>query len=170
GRSIEAEEPPSTRLQEETSRLVRLAAAAAITLCVVVTVVYGLTRHVWLEAALAGLALAISLMPEEFPVILTVFLALGAWRLARTQVLTRRAAAIESLGAATVLCVDKTGTLTQNRMGVRLLSANGRDSVLPREEDLPESVHPLLEYGILASQRDPIDPMDRALKELGDRT
>jgi Ca2+-transporting ATPase len=120
-----------------------------------VTLVYGLTRHAWLEATLAGLALAISLMPEEFPVILSSFMALGAWRIARSRVLTRRAPAIESLGSATVLCVDKTGTLTQNRMVVRALLGDSLvvdpDAAVP----LPEAVHAVLEYAILASQRDP---------------
>ena len=67
-----------------------------------------------------------SMLPEEFPVVLTVFLAMGAWRISQARVLTRRASAIESLGAATVLCTDKTGTLTQNRMSIaRLLLPEG---------------------------------------------
>jgi Ca2+-transporting ATPase len=170
GKAIESEAPGKTRLQLETAGLVRFFAISGVILCGAVTVVYGLTRHAWLEATLAGLALAISLMPEEFPVILSVFMALGAWRIARSRVLTRRAPAIETLGSATVLCVDKTGTLTQNRMVVRALIGDSvvvdPDSAVP----LPEPAHPVLEIAILASQRDPFDPMDRALKELGDRT
>lgn len=169
GKALESQVPEKTRLQEETSRLVRYSAAAGLLLCVAVTIIYGLTRPSWLEAVLAGLALAISLMPEEFPVILTVFMALGAWRIARSRVLTRRAPAIETLGSATVLCVDKTGTLTQNRMEVRAMVAEGNAFEVDSAA-LPEHVHPVVEYGILASQRDPFDPMDRALKELGERT
>ena len=82
-------------------------------------VVYGLTRGNWLAGVLAGIATAMAILPEEFPVVLTVFLALGAWRMSRKQVLTRRSPVIETLGSATVLCVDKTGTLTLNRMTVR---------------------------------------------------
>jgi Ca2+-transporting ATPase len=170
GQAIQSEPEAKTRLQRETSRLVHISAVAGIGLCIAVTVVYGITRHAWLEAALAGLALAISLMPEEFPVILTVFMALGAWRIARSRVLTRRAPAIETLGSASVLCVDKTGTLTQNRMEVRLLIEDGTSFDVDSNGGLPETVHPVVEYAILASQRDPTDPMDRALKELGERT
>ena len=72
----------------------------------------------WLNAFLGGIALSMSLLPEEFPVILTVFMVMGAWRISRAGVLTRRSAAIETLGAATVLCTDKTGTLTENRMTI----------------------------------------------------
>ena len=170
GKAIESEPREKSQLQKETARLVRVFAVAGLGLCVAVALVYGLTRGSWLEATLAGLALAISLMPEEFPVILTVFLALGAWRIARSRVLTRRAATIETLGAATVLCVDKTGTLTQNRMEVRLLAAEGHPIDVGPSAAPPEGVHPLMEAAVLASQRDPFDPMDRALKELGERT
>jgi len=170
GKAMEAEAPGKTRLQQETLGLVRFFAIAGLILCGAVTLFYGLTRHAWLEATLAGLALAISLMPEEFPVILSVFMALGAWRIARSRVLTRRAPAIETLGSATVLCVDKTGTLTQNRMVVRALIGDSLAVDPDAAAPLPEAVHAVLEYAILASQRDPFDPMDRALKELGERT
>ncbi len=79
---------------------------------------YGLTRGGWIEAVLAGITTAMSMLPEEFPVVLTVFMAMGAWRIGQAGVLTRRAAAIETLGSTTVLCTDKTGTLTENRMAV----------------------------------------------------
>ena len=104
----------------------RVLAIVGVTLCVVVIVLYGATRGDWLTGLLSGLTLAMALLPEEIPVILTVFLALGAWRMSRQKVLTRRVAAIETLGAATVLCADKTGTLTQNRMTLRRLAASGK--------------------------------------------
>ena len=137
-------------------------------------VVYALTRDGWLQGLLAGLTLAMATLPEEFPVVLTIFLALGAWRLSRSKALTRRGAAIEALGAATVLCVDKTGTLTQNRMTVTRLYAQGAILDVPagaadRAAELPEAFHALVEYGILASQRDPFDPMDRAIAAVGSR-
>ena len=101
-------------------RAVRWMATFGLLGCALVVTAYALTRgadlRAWRDGGLAGIALAMGLLPEEFPVVLTVFLALGAWRLSRQQVLTRRLPAIETLGAASVLCVDKTGTLTLNQL------------------------------------------------------
>ncbi len=171
GRSLQTIVPEKTRLQKETDRLVRRVAVGAVALCLAVVVLYGLTRESWLDGFLAGLALAMAILPEEFPVVLTIFLALGAWRLARKNVLTRNLPAIESLGAATVLCVDKTGTLTQNRMSVHTLSAGQDLYEIPAEqnEPLPRNFHELVEFGILASRKDAFDPMERAIHDLGSR-
>ena len=130
GRALEGIELESTRLEKETRSLVRLFATVSLTLCAAVAVIYGMTRGNWLQGALAGLALAISMVPEEFPVVLTVFLAIGAWRISNKRVLTRRVAAIEMLGSATVLCVDKTGTLTMNRMTVSEVAADRKSTRL----------------------------------------
>ncbi|OPX88148.1 MAG: Calcium-transporting ATPase 1 [Pelotomaculum sp. PtaB.Bin013] len=111
-----AVEAGETLLQRETGRLVRNLAAVGLSLYAVVVVVYGLTRGNWLNGFLAGTTMAMATLPEELPVVLTVFLALGAWRISQKRVLTRRVPAVETLGSATVLCVDKTGTLTQNRI------------------------------------------------------
>ena len=108
--SILEREPP--RLQMETRRVVQVFAFVGAVVCVLAIVLYGVTRGDWLLAVLAGIALGMSMLPEEFPVVLTVFMAMGAWRISRARVLTRRPAAIETLGSATVLCTDKTGTLT----------------------------------------------------------
>jgi Ca2+-transporting ATPase len=153
-----------TRLQAETDRIVRILAGVAVVLCLVVVVVYGFARGSLIDGLLAGISLAMALIPEEFPVVLTVFLALGAWRMARVQVLTRRVAAIEALGAATVLCVDKTGTLTQNRMSVARLAIPGVAVTLDGEV-APPAFHRLIEVGMLASPLDPFDPMERAIKQ-----
>jgi Ca2+-transporting ATPase len=168
GRSLRGLDGGPTRLEREVGRLVRVLAAVGIALCLVVAVLYGLIRHGWLEGALAGLALAISLMPEEFPVILTLFLAIGAWRISRRNVLVRRMPALEALGATTVLCVDKTGTLTENRMTATVLSVNGERYDVPAHdgEALPERFHRLLEFAVLASQQSPFDPMERSINQL----
>ena len=142
--------------------------------CALVVVAFALTRgggaDVWKQGFLAGIAMAMATLPEEFPVVLTVFLALGAWRISRSNVLTRRMPAVETLGAATVLCVDKTGTLTQNRMTLRQLAvAGGSIDLATLDGALPEDLHGLLENAILASKRDPFDPMERALHVAGDR-
>ena len=171
GRALQGVKSEQTRLQRETGRLVRLFAIAGLTLCALVVVLYGLLRGDWLNGLLAGIALAMSLLPEEFPVVLTVFLALGAWRIAQRHVLTRRMPAIETLGAATVLCVDKTGTLTENRMSVRQLFAKGTSYEVweGAQQTLPDEFHELVELAVLASQQDPFDPMEQALRGLGER-
>ena len=163
-------------MQQETGRLVRALAILGMAMCSVVVVVYALTRgndlETWKKGLLAGIALAMAMLPEEFPVVLTIFLAMGAWRISQKCVLTRRIPAVESLGAATVLCVDKTGTLTQNRMSISKLVADGKvfDAADPARQNLPEEFHTLLEFGILASKREAFDPMEKALAELGMRT
>ncbi|MFZ5586292.1 MAG: cation-translocating P-type ATPase [Thermodesulfobacteriota bacterium] len=160
--------PEPTPLQRQTGRLVGRLAAAGLGLSALVAVLYGLGRGDWLHALLAGLSLAMAMLPEEFPVVLAIFLALGARRIARRQVLTRRLPAVETLGAAQVLCVDKTGTLTQNRLAAAGLWRDGQAwDLAAAGRPLPEHFHRLLEYAVLASRRDPFDPLDRALREAG---
>ena len=174
GKALEQVEPEPTLLQKETGRLVRTFAIVGLMACALVVVAFAFTRGggagVWKQGFLAGIAMAMAMLPEEFPVVLTVFLALGAWRISRSHVLTRRMPAVETLGAATVLCVDKTGTLTQNQMTLRQLAVSGSAFDLATLRGaLPEDLHSLLEHAILASKRDPFDPMERALHEAGDR-
>jgi Ca2+-transporting ATPase len=180
GNALQTLKPELTPLQREMNRLVSRLFGIALGLCVAIVVVYGLTRGDWLKGVLAGITLAMAILPNEFPVVVTIFLALGAWRISQNHVLARRAAAVETVGAATVLCVDKTGTLTLNQMAVQQLcaydyaanpveSAHSYDLSLHSPESLPETVHPLVEFCILASQRDPFDPMEKAFKQLGDR-
>jgi P-type Ca2+ transporter type 2C len=174
GKALERVEPEPTLLQKETGHLVRTFALAGLMSCALVVVAFAFTRgggaHVWKQGFLAGITMAMATLPEEFPVVLTVFLALGAWRISRRNVLTRRMPAVETLGAATVLCVDKTGTLTQNQMTLRQLAVYGNAIDLATlRGTLPEALHSLLEHAILASKRDPFDPMERALHAAGDR-
>ena len=169
GKALQTVGPEQSLLQKETSQLVRRLAVVAIVLCLVVIGVYGLTRADWLGGVLAGLTLAMAILPNEFPAVLAIFLALGAWRISRQGALARRVPVLETLGSATVLCVDKTGTLTQNQMSVQSLSTAAGLALVPVDatQPLPEEVHELVEYAILASQRDPFDPMDKAFTSLG---
>ena len=171
GRALQRLEPEPTLLQKETGQLVGRLAIIAISICVVVAIIYGLSRGDWLNGFLAALALAMAILPNEFPVVVTIFLALGAWRISQKRVLARRMPAVETLGSATVLCVDKTGTLTLNQMSVTQMFAEGEvyDLNLHEREPLPETFHQLVEFSILASHRDPFDPMEKAFKQLGDR-
>jgi P-type Ca2+ transporter type 2C len=163
-RTIETERTP---LQREIDRLVRRIALVGLAAAAIVVVVYGFTRGQWLQGLLAGIGTAMAMLPEEFPVVLTVFLALGAWRLSQKHVLTRRSAVLETLGSATVICVDKTGTLTVNRMTVRELIVGGETYTIGAGP-LPERFHGLVEFSVLASPVDPFDPMDTAFKVLGE--
>ena len=171
GKALQVLEPEDTNLQRQTGRIVRNFAIVGLALCAAVIVAFGLTRGDWLNGFLAGITLAMATLPEEFPVVLTIFLALGAWRISRHHVLTRRIPAVEMLGAATVLCVDKTGTLTLNRMTVTRIDLDGEHfEVDGRQLSLPERLHEIVEYSILASPPDPFDPMEKAMQELGGRT
>ncbi|WP_303828951.1 cation-translocating P-type ATPase [Asticcacaulis taihuensis] len=154
-------EPP--RLKREMGRLVRVFAIGGGVISLLVMILYGLYRGTWLEALLAGIAVGMSMLPEEFPVVVTIFMAMGAWRISRARVLTRRAAAIETLGAATVLCTDKTGTLTENIMRVAELRRPDGQVYRASDEALPDVFHDLARFSILASAREPFDPMEKAL-------
>jgi len=169
GKALSALDTERSPLQKQTAHLISTLAFFAIGLSLFLFVVYGLMRGSWLQALLAAIALAMAMLPEEYPVVLTVFPALGAWRLSKQKVLTRRIAAIETLGATSVLCVDKTGTLTENRMMVARLYA-GEDGFTVNYETpvkLPEKFHSLVEFSILASETDPFDPMEQAFARLG---
>ena len=172
GQSLSTLEVEPPRLRTQTRRLVRVFALVGASVSLLAVVLYGTLRGGWLDAVLAGIALGMSMLPEEFPVVLTVFMAMGAWRISRARVLTRRAAAIETLGSATVLCTDKTGTLTENRMSIAQLRLADGSVFTPHTDagaSLPERFHTLVEFGVLASARDPFDPMEKAFHGLADQ-
>ena len=150
-----------TLVQRDLRRLIGRLGVAAIAFCLLVALIYGLARGDWFRGALTGITLAISLVPEEVPMVLAIFMALGAWRLARRNVLVRRSAVIETLGATTLLCVDKTGTLTENRMTLDCVWRDGRFL------DLPAGADPDAAAVLIAAQRasapQPHDPMDAAV-------
>ncbi|MFN4135202.1 MAG: cation-translocating P-type ATPase [Novosphingobium sp.] len=173
GRVLSTLDTETPRLRLQTRRLVLWFAAAGAAASALVTLLYGLFRGGWLEAALAGIALGMSMLPEEFPVVLTIFMAMGAMRMSRNRVLTRRAAAIETLGATTVLCTDKTGTLTQNRMQVAEARLPDGRMILPQEGATPltdDAFRHLAELGRMASAQHPSDPMEQALHAFADQT
>jgi Ca2+-transporting ATPase len=171
GKSLEGLGGELTPTQEQTRAVVKRVAIVGLLLASGLAGVYALTTGDWLKGLLAGLTLAMAVLPEELPVILTLFLGLGAWRLAREKVLVRSIPAVELLGATTVLCVDKTGTLTANRMTVRRLwSETAAYECATRESrPLQEELHALLEFAVLASHRRAFDPMEAAIDDAGKR-
>ncbi|MET3137810.1 Ca2+-transporting ATPase [Undibacterium sp. GrIS 1.2] len=179
GNALFTLETEPSRIQTETQHAVKVIALSSIALVLFLMAWYGISRNDWMTGILAGLTLAMSLLPAELPLILTIFLGIGSWRIAKKRVLARRISAIEMLGATTVLCVDKTGTLTENRMALSqiILPAQGTDeqdlvqqfndiqSLKP--EQFPEKFHETLEFAILSSHRNPFDPMEKAINEAG---
>ncbi|NRR30212.1 cation-translocating P-type ATPase [Oxalobacteraceae bacterium] len=168
GASLQALRPERSPLQRETARLASGFALLGLVLSLLLVLLYGIEHGNWSQALLAGIALAMSMLPEEFPVVLAVFPALGARRLARQHVLTRRLGAIETLGAVSVLCVDKTGTLTENRMAVAALYVPGQ--VLAVDQAVPVvlsgAFRELADHAVLASAVHPYDPMEQAFHRL----
>jgi len=170
GASLNQIETALTPLQKQTAQLVKVLAWITFCLCVLMILTLGLRNGAWLPALLSGIALAMAILPEEYPVVMAIFPALGAHRLAQEGVLTRHINAIETLGATTVLCTDKTGTLTENRMKVAALAVG--EASAPRlfkinGESLPDDFHGLVEHAILASAPEPFDPMETAFHALG---
>ncbi|KAF0172197.1 MAG: Ca2+-transporting ATPase [Rhodobacteraceae bacterium] len=165
GKSLSLLETETPHLQKQMQTLVLWFALIGGAVSLGVVGLYGLTHNNWLAAILAGIAVGMSMLPEEFPMVLAVFMAMGAWRISAVRVLTRRASAIETLGAASVLCTDKTGTLTENRMTIaalQLASGEAAASLAP----LSPGFAALAEAGTLASAPKPFDPMEKAFHSL----
>ena len=158
-----------TAIESETKRVVLRVALGGLVVAVLLALLYWYLRGDWLQGMLTGLTFAMAVLPEELPVVLTIFLGLGAWRLSREHVLARRIPAIELLGATTLLCVDKTGTLTTNRMTLRVLWTDAArydvsvDGASVGAGPQPEELHQILEFAMLASHRRAFDPMESAI-------
>ena len=166
GQSLATLETEAPRLRRETTRIVTWCGIGGGAVALLVVLWFGRLRGGWIEALLAGIAIGMAMLPEEFPVVLTVFLAMGAWRIGKVGVLTRRAAAIETLGSATVLCTDKTGTLTENRMSVAELWLPTRATLaLAGDTPVTPVYHALLATAARASAIAPSDPMEIALHD-----
>lgn len=166
GKSLEQVSSTKSPLQIETQSLIKRFAFFGIILSIAVFLSYGIFYQNWLQGALTGISLTMALLPEEFTVILTVFMALGVWRISRQHVLTRHAPVIETLGSINTLCVDKTGTLTLNKMSLQELST--LDQIVHLDETLiplSSKESELLNYAVLASEIKPFDPMEKAFHE-----
>jgi len=171
GKSLKNIGDEKSPLHEEMAQLTRRLAIIGVILCITLALLFFLLRGGWTDALLAGITLAMGILPQEFAVIMIVFFAMGARRIAHHKVLTRRLNAIETLGETTVLCVDKTGTLTENRMALAMLSVDGQPLDLRQlqNNEFPEAYHELLEFAVLASEIEPHDPMERAVLRFADQ-
>lgn len=164
GSSLQKIEDEETRLQKEMKKLIRNLFIIGILTTIIVILLFYFTRGNFIQAILSGLSSAMAILPEEFPVVLTVFLALGAWRLSAKNVLTRKPSAIETLGSATVLCSDKTGTITQNKMEVMALYDGNEIFLSDIFHENIEQLFDLTETALRASRKDPVDPMEKAIQ------
>lgn len=162
-KNIETEQP---HLQQQMRWFVRDFAIIAAFAAMTSIIVTGLFRSTWMDAFLGGIAIGMSLLPEELPLVLAVFMAMGAWRISRADVLTRKASAIETLGATTVLCTDKTGTLTENKMTVTALISEGESWDSVQAKPLTAETRKILSGALFASAVDKKDPMDIAIHAL----
>ena len=157
GTNVAAAPQEDTPLQKQTGSLVKLCAGIAAVLFAAVGFItwFNIPDHSmgdrFIESILSGITLAMAMIPEEFPVILTVFLSMGAWRLAKKNSLVRKLPSVETLGAVSVLCVDKTGTITMNQMTVQDTWAVEGD-----EQTLVETMG-------LGCETDAYDPMEKAM-------
>ncbi|MEG1899450.1 MAG: cation-translocating P-type ATPase [Bacteroidales bacterium] len=167
GKALDEVEQSPTKLKVEIRTLVKRLTILGVVLCLSVIVIYTITRGNLLQGFLAGITLAMAMLPEEFPVVLTIFMAIGAWRISKKRVLTRTPSAIETLGSATILCTDKTGTLTENKMIVTKLYNKHNFWASKNSQEFPEEYHDIIEYGILSSQTNPFDPMEQAINKMG---
>jgi len=167
GQSLATVESQPGRLQIQVRKLVTIFAIIGASVSALVVLLYGFLRGGWLDGVLAGIAVGMSMLPEEIPVVLAVFMAMGAWRISRARVLTRRSTAIEALGSATVLCTDKTGTLTENRMSIARVALASGDAVDPASNGWTAAHAALLDFGVLAGAAEPVDPMEEAFHALG---
>ena len=166
GHSLQSIETQQPQLNKQLSGLVRNFALIGSVATILTVTLFWLLRGSWLEALLGGIALGMSLLPAEFPMILAVFMAMGAWRISKVRVLTRRTSAIESLGAVTVLCTDKTGTLTENKMTVVAIQAENETWVEAIDLAITPSIQIVLKTALLACAEQPSDPMDIAIHQL----
>ena len=166
GTSLDKLETGTPHLQGQMRKLVLAFALIGGAVALMVVGLYGWLRGDWLDGVLAGIAVGMAMLPEEFPMVLAVFMAMGAWRISKARVLTRRAAAIESLGAASVLCTDKTGTLTENRMTIAALHLPDGQAISIGKDPVPDAFRELAAAGVMASAPEPFDPMEKAFHTL----
>src|SRR5690606_14118143 len=122
------------------------------------------------DSLLNGLKLAMSVLPEEIPVAFTTFMALGAWRLMREGIIVKRSSIVETLGSTTVICTDKTGTITENTMQLKHLYDYGSDKIFDEKDFGDAALSTLVDYSMWSSEPVPFDPMEKTLHKVYEQT
>jgi P-type Ca2+ transporter type 2C len=162
GALVARAKPSPTHFERSVRDLVRTLSVVAVFASLALAGIVYAAGQGWVEALLAGVSLAIAAIPEEFPIIFAIYLAIGAWRMARRNALVRRLAGVETLGSTSVICTDKTGTLTQGKLAVRGIHAGGQLQI-GDVVTLTPLTRELLEDALLASEPNPFDPLDQAI-------
>ncbi len=164
GALLESIEGQKTPLQKKIHKLVNGVAVVAFITAVLTTVLVGWSRGV-MEGVLAGLTMAMSLIPEEFPVVFSVFLILGVLRLAKEKALTRKMVMVETLGSATVICTDKTGTLTEGSMSLEQIYFSGKIFDVKKTTIIKNEFSDLITASLLALERVAVDPIEVEMQD-----
>ena len=165
GKSLESISEEKTPLEIQVSSFVKwMAIVGAIVFVLVWVINYWQSKHI-LNSLLQSLTLAMSILPEEIPVAFTTFMALGAWRLMKLGIVVKQTKTVETLGSATVICTDKTGTITENKMSLAKLFVLKSNKIVSPESALNDSDKELIELSMWASEPIPFDPMEVALHQ-----
>ncbi|MBK6397945.1 MAG: cation-translocating P-type ATPase [Bacteroidetes bacterium] len=165
GKSIESIDEEKTPLEMQIRNFVRkMVIAGAVVFIIVWGINYFLIHDV-IDSLLKALTLAMSILPEEIPVAFSTFMALGAWRLMKMGIVVKQMKTVETLGSATVICVDKTGTITENKMSLARVYDFTTDKITDAKETLSDSEKQLIRISMFASEPIPFDAMEVALHE-----
>jgi P-type Ca2+ transporter type 2C len=165
GKSLESIREEKTPLEIQVSNFVKwMAIVGAVVFILVWGINYWQSKHI-LNSLLQSLTLAMSILPEEIPVAFTTFMALGAWRLMKLGIVVKQTKTVETLGSATVICTDKTGTITENKMSLAKLFVLKNNKIVSPEDEVNESEKELITLSMWASEPIPFDPMEVALHQ-----
>lgn len=165
GKAVATYRSPETQLQVQVNRFVRSLALFGLAGFLVVFFVNYFQHHQFAASLLFGLTLAMSAVPEEIPVAFSSFMALGAYKMSRIGIISRQPRVVENLGAVSVICLDKTGTITENSMQARVLYDHERDEQFDLSANAGRLPSDVLLFAILASEKMPFDAMEQALWE-----
>lgn len=149
----------NTPLQKKIRRLVRGIAVIALISALVVAILMTIKEN-WMVGILSGITMAMSLIPEEFPIVFSVFLVMGVWRMTKQNALIRKMAMVEILGSATVICTDKTGTLTEGNMALKMVYHHDHAHNVEEAQDHHKDFTTLIKSALLALEQVAIDPIE----------
>lgn len=165
GKSLESINEEKTPLEIQIANFVKKMAIAGAIVFIIVWAINYLHTHNFLNSLLQSLTLAMSILPEEIPVAFTTFMALGAWRLMKLGIVVKQMKTVETLGSATVICTDKTGTITENKMSLAKIFILQSNKIFNPNDELIEEEKEIIKWAMFASEPIPFDPMEIALHQ-----